>query len=61
MTEVGERLVDAVNAITGVHPGYRAAHARGVAGCRTRGAPRRDRTPDGPEGREGKQPRRVGS
>jgi hypothetical protein len=35
MTELGERLVDAVNAITGVHPGYRVAHAHGVCATGT--------------------------
>lgn len=30
MTELGERLVAAINAVTGVHPGHRVAHARGV-------------------------------
>jgi catalase len=29
-TELGERLVDAVQATTGVHPGYRVLHAKGV-------------------------------
>ncbi|MGZ4688272.1 MAG: catalase family peroxidase [Acidimicrobiia bacterium] len=35
MSELGERLVDAATAITGVHPGYRAAHARGVCATGT--------------------------
>jgi catalase len=30
VTGVGEQLVDAITAISGVHPGHRAAHARGV-------------------------------
>jgi catalase len=30
MTELGERLVDAIIAVTGNHPGHRVAHARGV-------------------------------
>lgn len=28
--ELSERLVDSINAVYGVHPGYRAAHAKGV-------------------------------
>ena len=35
MTELGERLVDAITAITGVHPGYRVAHAQGVCATGT--------------------------
>ena len=35
MTELGERLVDAINAVTGVHPGHRVAHARGVCATGT--------------------------
>jgi catalase len=30
MSELGERLVDEIQAVTGVHPGYRVAHAKGV-------------------------------
>ncbi len=30
MTELGERLVDEVQAVTGVHPGRRVLHAKGV-------------------------------
>jgi catalase len=29
--DLAERLVDALNAVSGAHPGYRAAHARGLA------------------------------
>ena len=35
MTELGERLVDAITAVTGVHPGYRVAHAQGVCATGT--------------------------
>jgi catalase len=35
MTELGERLVAAAHAVTGEHPGYRAAHARGVCATGT--------------------------
>jgi catalase len=30
MTSLAEQVVDAINAISGVHPGHRAAHAKGV-------------------------------
>ena len=35
MTELGERLVAAAHAVTGEHPGRRAAHARGVCATGT--------------------------
>jgi catalase len=35
MTELGERLIDAITAITGEHAGFRVAHARGVCATGT--------------------------
>ena len=35
MSELGERLIDAVTAISGSHPGYRAVHARGTCATGT--------------------------
>ena len=30
MSSLAEEVVDAINAISGVHPGHRAAHAKGT-------------------------------
>ena len=30
LDDLSERLVDSLNQVYGVHPGYRAAHAKGV-------------------------------
>ncbi len=35
MTELGEQLIDALTALSGAHPGYRAAHAQGVCASGT--------------------------
>lgn len=35
MTELGERLIDAITAVSGTHSGHRAAHARGVCATGT--------------------------
>ncbi len=35
MTELGELLIDALTALSGAHPGYRAAHAQGVCASGT--------------------------